>query len=103
MPMLITFRMRFPVCPFHAPLRTRFGKCGHLVEHGVDLGHDVHAVGEDLLRPWGAQGDVQNRALFGDVDFVAREHGVDVLRAGRTAPASSMSSRMVSPVMRFFE
>ena len=24
MPMLTTFRIRFPVCPFHSPLRTRF-------------------------------------------------------------------------------
>ena len=79
MPMLIMFRMRLPVCPFHAPLRIRFGKYRHLVEHGVNLGNDVHAIGEDLCALWSAQGDMQNRALLGDVDLVAREHGVDVL------------------------
>ena len=79
MPMLITFRIRLPVWPFHAPLRICSTKLRHLVEHGVNLGNDVHAIGEDLLVLWGAQRDMQNGALFGDVDLVAREHGVDVL------------------------
>ena len=79
MPMLTTFRIRLPVCPFHAPLRIMIRKCGHLVEHGVDFGNDIHAVGDRFVRPWSAQGDMQNGALLGDVDLVAREHGVDVL------------------------
>jgi hypothetical protein len=45
----------------------------------VNLGNDVNAIGEDLPTLWGAQRDMQNGALFGDVDLVAREHGVDVL------------------------
>ena len=45
----------------------------------MHLRNDVHAIGEDLLTFGGAQRDMQNRALFGDVDLVAREHGVDVL------------------------
>ena len=61
MPMLITFRMRLPVWPFHAPLRTLIRKCGHLVEHGVNFGNDIHAIDEDLLVFWRAQGDMQTR------------------------------------------
>ena len=44
MPTLITLRIRLPVWPFQAPLRTRSAKVGHLVQHGVDLGHHVLAV-----------------------------------------------------------
>ena len=47
MPMLTTFLMRLPVWPFHSPLRTRLEKLRHLVQHGVDLRHDVLAVHED--------------------------------------------------------
>ncbi len=79
MPMLTTFRMRLPVCPFHAPLRICSANCRHLVEHGVNLGNHIHAIDEDLRALWSAQRDMQNGALFGDVDLVAREHGVDVL------------------------
>jgi hypothetical protein len=62
-------------------------KCGHLVEHGVNLGHNIHAIDattaptidKDSLAFGSAQSDMQNGALFGDVDLVAREHGVDVV------------------------
>ena len=43
-------------------------------QHAVDFGHDIHAIHQD--RPVGAvaQGDVQDRALFGVVVFRAAEH-----------------------------
>ena len=77
MPMLMTFLIRLPVCPFQAPLADLVGEAGHPVEHGVDLGHDVFAVDDDRLALRGAQGHVQDGAIFGDVDLLAAKHGVD--------------------------
>ena len=79
MPMLTTLRMRLPVCPLHAPLRTRCENRAHPIEHSVHFGHDVLAVHDDrrvLRRP---QGNVQNGALLGDIDLLAAKHGVDPL------------------------
>ena len=55
------------------------GEVGHLIEHGVDLRHDVRAVHDDGGALRGAEGDVQDDPLLGDVDLVTAEHGVDVL------------------------
>ena len=77
MPMLMTLRMRLPVCPFHSPLRTRLAEVRHLIEHGVDLGHDVLAVDNDGRPSGRAQGHVQHRPLLRDVDLVPAKHGVD--------------------------
>src|SRR5512142_1011418 len=72
-----------------------FDKLRHLVEHGVNLANHVHAIEEDLLALWRAQRDMQNRPLFGDVDLVAREHGVDVLaQAGLLRELQEQSSRL---------
>ena len=54
----------------------------HPVEHLVNLGHHVLAVGHDRRAARRAQGHVQNGAPLGDVDLLAREHRVD-------APAQS--------------
>ena len=43
MPMLTTFRMRSRM-PFPLAAPEAVGEIRHLVEHGVDLGHDVFAV-----------------------------------------------------------
>ena len=83
MPILITLRMRLPVWPFQAPLRTRSAKVGHLVQNGMDLGHDILAVVDDRSAARRAQGDVKHRALLRDVDLVAAEHGVDALAQPR--------------------
>ena len=83
MPILITLRMRLPVWPFQSPLRTPIGERGHLVEHGMNLGHDVLAVMDDRSAARRAQGDVQHRALLGGVDLLAAEHGVDALAQAR--------------------
>ena len=77
MPMLITLRMRFPVCPVHAPLRTRSANERHAVEHVVHRGHDVLAVDDDALAARRAQRHVQDGAAFRDVDLLAAEHGID--------------------------
>ena len=77
MPILTTFLMRLPVWPFQDPLRTRLGKIGHLVQHGMNLGHHVFAVHDDGCPSRCAQGHVQNGAVFREIDFIAPEHGVD--------------------------
>ena len=59
------------------------GEARHLVEHGVDLGHDVLAVDQDRLAFRGAQGDVQHGAILGDVDLLAAEHRVDPVAQAR--------------------
>ena len=59
------------------------GKRGHLVEDIVHQGNDVFTVHEDGLVTGSAQGDVQHRAFFRDVDFVSAKHGFDpLLQAG---------------------
>ena len=49
MPMLTTLLMRLPVCLPRAAADP-LGEVGHLVEHGVHLGHDVLAVDHDRSR-----------------------------------------------------
>ena len=49
----------------------------HPVEHLVNLGHHVFAVGHDRRAARRAQRHVQNGAPLGDVDLLAREHRVD--------------------------
>jgi len=53
------------------------GEIGHLVEHGVDLGHHVQAVHDDRCPSARAQGNVQDGPLLRDVDLLATKHGVD--------------------------
>ena len=79
MPMLTTLRIRFPVWPFQAPLRTRSAKSAIRVQHFMDLRHDVLAIHQNAGIFGRPQRHVQHRALFRDVDFVAPEHGVDPL------------------------
>ena len=79
MPMLMTLRMRLPVWPFHCAAADAVGEVGHAVEDGVDLGDDVLAIDDDRGVARGAQGDVEDGAVFGDVDLLAGEHGVDAL------------------------
>jgi hypothetical protein len=50
------------------------GEVLHVVEHGVDLGHDVLAVDEDGGVGAVAQRDMEDGAVFRDVDFFAAEH-----------------------------
>ena len=59
---------------------------GHAVEHLVHLAHDVDPVHDERALARHAQCDVQHRAVLGDVDVLAAEHGVaalgDPARAG---------------------
>ena len=77
MPMLMTLRMRLPVCPFHSPLRTRLEKSAILSSTAWTCG-TTFSPSTTMDAPLGrAQGHVQDRPLLRDVDFVAAKHGVD--------------------------
>ena len=69
----------------------------------VDLGNDVFAVDDDGFGFGRAEGDVEDGAIFGDVDLLAGEHGFGVLRAGRILRRAATRSLRVSSVMRFLE
>ena len=53
------------------------GEVGHLVEHGMNLRHDVLAVDDDGCAFRRAQRHVQDGPIFGDVDLLAAKHRVD--------------------------
>ena len=55
------------------------GEDCHALEHRLDVRHDVVAVDHDRLVRGCAQRDVQDGAVFGHVDPLAAEHGVDTL------------------------
>jgi hypothetical protein len=79
-----------------------FGKLRHLVKHGVNLGNDIHAINEDLRAFWSAQCHMQNGAPLSDVDLFAPNVASMHWRRPDCS-ASSMSRRIVSLVIRFFE
>lgn len=60
------------------PLSTAYPgrELGHFVEHGMDLRHDFFAIYDDGLPVRGAQGQVQDRALFRDVHLLAADPGI---------------------------
>ena len=53
------------------------GEVRHPLEHGMDVGHRIPAIHDNDCIPGRAEGNVENCAVFGDVDFVASEHGFD--------------------------
>ena len=76
MPMLTTLRIRLPVWPVHAPDADPVGEARHPVEDAVHLRDDVVAVDLDALALRRPKRDVQDGAVLGDVDLLAREHRV---------------------------
>ena len=103
MPMLTTLRDALAGVAVPRAGADRVGEGGHLVEDGVDFGHDVFAVDEDGFGFGRAQSDVEDGAVLGDVDLLAGEHGFGALRAGRILRRAAMRSLRVSSVMRFLE
>ena len=79
MPILMTLRMRLPVWPFQAPLRTRSQKSAILSSTSVDRRDHVFAINDDGSAFGSAESHVQHGALFRDVDLLTPEHGVDAL------------------------
>ena len=103
MPMLMTFRMRLPVWPFHCPLRTRLEKSAILSSTAWTWGTTFSPSTTIDASSRCAQGHVQHRSLLRDVDLVSSEHGIDPRLRRPDSSASSMRRRRVSSVMRFFE
>ena len=102
MPMLTTFRIRLPVWPFHAPLRTRFEKSAILSSTACTSGTTFlpsTRIDAPLRR---AERDVEDGPLLGDVDLLPPEHRVDP-GARPDSFASCTRSFSVSSVTRFFE
>jgi hypothetical protein len=77
----------------------------HTVEHRVDFGHDVGALGRDRGLTRRAQRDMQDRAVLGDVDVLAGEHRVDaVTQPGLLGELDEEPQRLVRhPVLRVVE
>ena len=86
--------------PFAAADATR--EIRHLVEDGMDQGHDVLSVHEDGRGLGRAQGYVQDGTFLREIDLVAAKHGID-MRPQAGLLRQWMSSVMVSSVMRFLE
>src|SRR5215471_18342708 len=53
------------------------GEIRHPVEHRMDMWDDILPIDDNRCPPWRTQGNVQDRAILGDVDLVAAEHRVD--------------------------
>ena len=81
------------------------GEVGHLVEHGMNLGHHVQAVHDDGGFSGSAQGDVQYGPFFRDVDLLAPEHGVDPLPESGflRQPQEECHGLVGDPVLRIVE
>ena len=77
MPMFTTLRMRLPVAPSHSPLRTR--SANSLIRSSTACTCGTTSTPSTTIdgAAWGAQCDVQHRALLGHVDPVATEHRFD--------------------------
>ena len=76
MPMLTMVRMRSPGGARPRAVADLLGERAGPPEHLVDLGHDVLAVDLDHRARRRPQRHVQHRAVLGDVDPLAGEHGV---------------------------
>ena len=79
MPMLTTLRMRLPVWPCHAPLRTRPAKAAIASRTAWTSGTTFGPVDDDGLSARRAQRDMEDGAVLGDVDLLAAEHRVDAI------------------------
>ena len=53
------------------------GEPAHLVEHGVDVGHDVPSVDEHRGTAGGAHGDMEHAPLLRDVDLLTAKRTPD--------------------------
>ena len=63
--------------PFPFAAAYAVAELGHLLEHGMHLGHDVLSIHQNAGALGRAQSHVQHGAILGDVDFLAAEHGFD--------------------------
>ena len=96
MPMLMTLRMRLPVWPFHAPLRTRSEKSAILSSTAWTCGTTFSPSTTIDVASRRAQRHVQDGPVFRDVDLLAPEHGVDARpQAGLLGQLQQQLERLV--------
>ena len=76
MPTLTTVLTGLPVMPTHSPERTRRGEGVDLLEDLVHVGDGVLAVDRQGVGRGATQRGVQDGAVLGDVDVLARKHAV---------------------------
>ena len=105
MPMLTMLRIGLPVCPFHAPPRTRFGEVRHPVEHGVHSGTTfLPSTRIDASR--GARSATWSTARFSET-LIFSPRNMASMRARRPQSSarrmSSAQSLVGDPVLRVIE
>src|SRR5207344_1266017 len=76
MPMLMTLRMRLPVCPFQSPLRTRLEKSAILSSTAWTWG-TTSSPSTIIDAPLGVRSATCSGPVLRDVDLLTVEHGVD--------------------------
>ena len=102
MPTLTTFRMRLPVCPSQAPLRTRFEKSAIRSSTAWTSG-TTFLPSTRMDAPFGARRATCRTARF-SVTLILSPRNIASIRARRPdSSASCRSSWSVSSVTRFFE
>lgn len=79
-----------------------FRELAHLGKNGINLRHNILAVNHNRLVVAVAQSRMQNGASFGNIDFVATEHGPD-LSSNRCSRAKDIKSAIVLADTRFLE
>ena len=67
----------FATVAFPLAAADAIGEVGHLVEHRVNLRHNVLAVDQDVSTSWRTQRHMQYGAMFRDVDLLTAKHRID--------------------------
>ena len=102
MPMLTTLRMRLPVWPFHAPLRTRSANSAILSSTAWTAG-TTFSPSTTIEASRGARRATCRTARCSET-LIFSPRNIASIRALRPdSPASASSSFSVSSVTRFFE
>ena len=102
MPMLTTLRIGLPVCPFQAPLRTRFAKSAIRSSTACTSG-TTFSPSTRIDVPRGARNATWSTARFSET-LIFSPRNMASMRARRPqSSARRTSSGTVSSVIRFFE
>ena len=54
-------------------------KATHLIQHCMDLGHNVCPINDERTRTWRPECSVKHSSIFGGVDNGAGKHGISQL------------------------
>ena len=102
MPMLTTLRMRLPVCPFQAPLRTRVEKSAIRSSTSWTCG-TTFSPSTTMEAPRGARSATWRTARSSVTLIFSPRNMASIRSRSPDCSASWTSSRRVSSVTRFFE